>query len=169
MVADAAGGGLRREKVAARGLEELQHRLVFERRRIREIDHHLRSRHGFLEALAGDGVDAGIGRGGDKLVPSLAQDSHDLRADAAGAADDDDLHRSPPDWARGNQSSFAEAPRLFQGTALLLPVHSTPKPSAAATVTADALQGSSTAVTSRLQRRCELRYVRGRPNACQAA
>ena len=38
-----AGDGLRGKKVAARGLEELQHRLVFERRRIGEVDHHLRA------------------------------------------------------------------------------------------------------------------------------
>ena len=60
MVPD-AGSGLGRVKVAARGLEELQHRLVFEGGRIGEIDHHLRARHGLFEALAGDGVDAGIG------------------------------------------------------------------------------------------------------------
>src|SRR5215475_5369271 len=91
MVTD-AGGGLRREKVAARGLEEFQHRLVFKRGRIGEVDHYLRAGHGLFEALAGDGVDAGIGRGGEDLVAALAQNGDGLRADQAGAADDDDLH-----------------------------------------------------------------------------
>ena len=41
-----AGRGLRREKVAAGGLEELQHRPVFERGRVGEVDDHLRAGHG---------------------------------------------------------------------------------------------------------------------------
>jgi hypothetical protein len=56
-----AGSGLRREKVAARGLEEFQHRPVFKGGRIGEVDHHLRASHGCGEALASDGVDAGLG------------------------------------------------------------------------------------------------------------
>src|SRR5262249_29255688 len=92
---DPAGGRLRREKVAAGSLEEVQHRLVFERGRIGEVDYHLRARHGLSEALAGDCVDAGIGRSGDNLVAALAQDGDGLRANAAGAADDDDFHGLP--------------------------------------------------------------------------
>src|SRR6516164_911748 len=91
MVADARCG-LRREQVAAGGLEEFQHRLVFKRGRIGEVDHHLRAGQGRFESLAGDGVDAGVGRGGDDLVAALAQNGGGLRADQAGAADDDDLH-----------------------------------------------------------------------------
>src|SRR5215470_14849106 len=91
MVPD-AGCRLRREKVAAGGLEEFQHRLVFKRGRVGEVDHHLRAGHGLGEALAGDGVDAGIGRGGDDLVAALAQDGDCLRPDQAGTADNDDLH-----------------------------------------------------------------------------
>ena len=45
-----------------------------------------------FEALAGDGVDAAVGRGGDDLVAALAQNGDGLRADQAGAADHDDLH-----------------------------------------------------------------------------
>jgi transposase len=70
MVPDARCG-LRREKVAAGGLEKF-HRLVFKRGRIGEVDHHLRAGHGLFEALAGDGVDAAIGRGGEDLVAALA-------------------------------------------------------------------------------------------------
>jgi len=36
------GSGFRREKVAAGGFEELQHRLVFKPGRIGEVDHDLR-------------------------------------------------------------------------------------------------------------------------------
>src|SRR5215475_13441429 len=94
MVPD-AGCGLRCEKVAAGGLEEVQHRLVFKRGRIGEVDHHLRTSHGLVEAFASDGVDAGIGRGGDDLVAPPTQNGDGLRADQAGAADDDDLHGLP--------------------------------------------------------------------------
>jgi hypothetical protein len=38
---------------------------------------------------------AGIGRGDDDLVAALAQNGDGLRADEAGAADDDDLHGLP--------------------------------------------------------------------------
>src|SRR5262249_14960597 len=58
--------------------------------------HHLRAGRGLLEPLAGDGVDAGIGRGSDDLMAATAQNGDGLRADQAGAADDDDLHDLPP-------------------------------------------------------------------------
>ena len=90
-----AGSGLRREQVAPGRLEECQHRPVFKGGRIGEVDHHLRAGHGLCEALAGDGVDAGIGRGGDDLVAALVQNGDGLRADQAGAADNDDLHGLP--------------------------------------------------------------------------
>src|SRR4051794_19049656 len=48
-----------------------------------------------FEPLAGDGVDPALGRCGDDLVSALVQDANDLRADQAGAADDDDLHGLP--------------------------------------------------------------------------
>src|SRR6266481_2938347 len=79
MVPDARCG-LRREKVAAGGLEEFQHRLVFKRGRIGEVDHHLRAGQGLFEPLAGDGVDAAFGRGGDDLVAALAQNGDGPRA-----------------------------------------------------------------------------------------
>ena len=100
MVPD-AGCGLRREKIAAGRLEEFQHRPVFKRGRIGEVDHHLRAGHGLFEALAGDGVDAAFGRGGDDLMAVPAQNGDGLRADQAGAADDDDLQGLPSlvdDW-----------------------------------------------------------------------
>jgi hypothetical protein len=53
--------GLRREKVAAGGLEELQDGLVFERGRVGQVDHHLRAGHDLFEPLAADGVDAATG------------------------------------------------------------------------------------------------------------
>jgi len=54
-----------------------------------------------LSPLAGDGVDAAVGRGGDDILAALAQNGNGLRADQAGAADDDDLHGLPSlvdDW-----------------------------------------------------------------------
>src|ERR1700693_2389907 len=74
-----------------------------------EVDPHLRAGHGLFEALAGDAVDAGIGRGGDDLVAALTQNGDGLRADQASAADDDDLHGLPSlvdDWkCSGSQAS----------------------------------------------------------------
>src|SRR5260221_10548948 len=73
------------------------------------LDPRLRAGLALLEALAGDGVDAGIGRGGDDLVAAPAQNGDGLRADQAGAADDDDLHGLPSlvdDWkCSGSQVS----------------------------------------------------------------
>jgi hypothetical protein len=57
-----------------------------------EVDHHLRASQGPFKPLAGDGVDAALGRGGDDLVAALAQNGDGLRANQSGAADDDDLH-----------------------------------------------------------------------------
>ena len=82
MVPDARCG-LCREKVAAGGLEEFQHRLVFKGGGIGEVDHHLRAGHGLFEPLAGDGVDASIRRGGDNRVAALAQNAEGLRSDHA--------------------------------------------------------------------------------------
>src|SRR6516225_6978590 len=48
------------------------------------------------DTLADDGVDAAIGRGGEDLVAALAQNRDGLRADQAGAADNDDLHGLRP-------------------------------------------------------------------------
>src|SRR5215472_8317991 len=61
--------------------------------------------HGLFEALAGDAVDAGIGRGGDDLVAVLAQNGDGLRTDQAGAADNDDLHCASPPPARRGQGA----------------------------------------------------------------
>ncbi len=66
------GRDLGREKVALGSLEEFQHRLVFKRGRIGEVDHHLRSGQGLLEPLAGEGVDAALGRSGDDVVAALS-------------------------------------------------------------------------------------------------
>src|SRR4029077_14321471 len=65
-------------------------------RRIRQVDDNLSADKRFRQSLTSDGVDAGIGRGGEGLVAALAQNGNGLRADQAGAPDDDDLHiRSP--------------------------------------------------------------------------
>ena len=61
----------------------------------REVNHHLRTRQGLFEPLAGNGVDAALGRGSSDVVAALAQNSDALRADQAGATDDNDLHGLP--------------------------------------------------------------------------
>src|ERR1700735_4168639 len=96
---------LGREKVMFGSVEEFQHRLVFKRRRIGEVDHCLRGGQNLSEPFAGYGVAPAIGGGADDLVAALAQDGARLRADQAGAADDDDLHEltsvvddGKPEW-----------------------------------------------------------------------
>ncbi|MCY1221334.1 hypothetical protein D9M72_333860 [compost metagenome] len=91
-----ARSGLRRVKVAAGSLEEFQHRLVFKRRGIGKVDHHLSAGEGLLEPLASDAVDTAPGRGGHDLVAALAQNGDGLRADQAGPANDDNLHDASP-------------------------------------------------------------------------
>src|SRR5215472_12594171 len=90
-----AGCGLRREKVAAGGLEEFHHRLILKRGRIGYIDHNLSAGQSLFESFAGDNVDAAFARGRDNLMTTLAQNEGGLRADPPGAADNDDLHWVP--------------------------------------------------------------------------
>src|SRR6516162_5088007 len=116
MVPDARRG-LRRQKVAPGGLEELQHRLVFKRGRVGEIDHHLRAGHGLFDALAGDGVDAAVGRGGGDLVTALTQNGDGLRTDQAGSADHDDLHGLTPLFPNQNPKTVVRAVANTSGTA----------------------------------------------------
>jgi hypothetical protein len=52
---------LRREDVAGRGGEELQHRRLLERRRVRHVDDHLGVRERVGQAFAGEGVDSRAG------------------------------------------------------------------------------------------------------------
>ena len=67
------GGLLRGHQVAARVLEEFEHRLVFPRRRVRQIDDDLCAEERLFQSLARDGVNAGVGRGGDGIVTLLLQ------------------------------------------------------------------------------------------------
>src|SRR5262249_34081539 len=90
-----ARGRFRREQVAPGSLEEFQHPPAFKGGRGSEANHHLLARHGLCEPLAADAGDAGLGRAGGGLVAALAQHGDGLRADEAGAADNDDLHGLP--------------------------------------------------------------------------
>ena len=72
VVAD-AGVVLGREQVAGGGREELHHRLVLERGRVRDVDDHLGPVDHLREALAGERVDAGGRRRGYGFVVLLAE------------------------------------------------------------------------------------------------
>src|SRR5262245_66466819 len=104
--------GLRREKVAAGGLEEFQHRLVLPHRRVRQVDDYLSAGKCFRQSLTSDGVDAGIGRGGEGLVAALAQNGDGLRAYQAGAADNDDLHMRSPFCSRPQSDECLSSLRI---------------------------------------------------------
>ena len=71
--------------------------------------------HGLFEPLAGDGVDAALGRGGDDLVAALTQNDDGLRADQAGAADHNDLHSLPPCQRLENLEQGSDASEEVSG------------------------------------------------------
>ena len=87
-----AGRLFRGGDVAARRLEEAHDGVVREIRGVREVDDDLRAGKSFGKPFSGDGVDAGVGRRRDHLMALLTQVRHDLAADEAGAADNNDLH-----------------------------------------------------------------------------
>ena len=101
-----AGRLLGGEQVAGRRREEVEHRGVLERGRVRHVDDHVGALEHLGEAVARERVDPGGGRGGDRLVPVLAELGHDLRADEPGAADDHDLHGIPSVRATRRAASF---------------------------------------------------------------
>jgi hypothetical protein len=114
-----ARGFFRGHQVAARRLEEGKHRLVLPRGCVRQIDDDLRAGQRLFQSLARDGVDARVGRGRHDVVAGRAQHLDQLRADEAGAANDDDLHvqvllpmscsttgRMPARWAESLAATF---------------------------------------------------------------
>ncbi len=84
--------GLGGQQVAGGGGEEVQHRRLLEGRRIGHVHDHLGSGERLGEALAGEGVDARMGRGGHRLVSAVREFAAHFAADEAGASDDHDLH-----------------------------------------------------------------------------
>src|SRR5215472_7912256 len=91
-----AGGTFRSQQVTARCLEELEDCLVFPYRRVRHIDDDFGAVERFGQTLAGDGVYARIGGGGEHVMAALAEVLHEFRSDEAGASDDDNLHAFSP-------------------------------------------------------------------------
>ena len=67
------GGLFRGYQVAARSLEEFEHRLVLPYWRVRQIDDDLCAGECLFQSLARDCVDAGIGRGRDGVVTLILQ------------------------------------------------------------------------------------------------
>src|SRR5262245_32732648 len=86
----------RGEDVAGRCLEELQHRLVLPRRRVRHIDDDIRAAERFAQPFAGDGVDARRGGGRHGLVAAPEQQGDQLFPDEPAATDYHDLHVGSP-------------------------------------------------------------------------
>jgi hypothetical protein len=95
VVADARGHFCR-EDVASRGLEELQHRFFGPIRCVRHVDDNPGILERFGQSLAGQRVDARVGRRRHRVVAGLAQLLDELGSDEAGSADHDDLHRAAP-------------------------------------------------------------------------
>jgi hypothetical protein len=87
-------GGLRGEDVAGRDQEEILHGCVVPGRRVRHVDDDLGPIERFGESLAGQDVDARVGRRRERVMACLPQFLHELGSDEAGSADDDDLHRT---------------------------------------------------------------------------
>jgi hypothetical protein len=66
------------DQIFSRGLEEIHGCLVFEGRRVSQIDDDLPTFERFGKTFPSDCVDAGIGRGCESLMPQLRQLAHDL-------------------------------------------------------------------------------------------
>src|ERR1051325_1218042 len=80
------------EQVAGRCLEELQHRRILPRRRVRHVDRRGSALQRIREPFAGDGVDAGRGRCRYYFLPAIAKLLDKLRSDKSGATDYYDFH-----------------------------------------------------------------------------
>src|SRR5262249_19944981 len=91
-----AGGRFGSEEVPSRSLEELQHRLVLPRGRVRYVHDDPCACERFGQPLTGNGVDAGGGGSRHNFVTALAEELHELLPDEPAAADHDDLHDRPP-------------------------------------------------------------------------
>jgi hypothetical protein len=70
------------------------HGCVVPGRRVRHVDDDLGPIEGFGQSLAGQDVDARVGRRRERVVAGLPQVLDELGSDEAGSADDDDLHRT---------------------------------------------------------------------------
>src|ERR1700704_532468 len=84
------------KEIGGRRLEELEHCRVFERGRVRHVDDDVGTVEGGGHALAGERVDARVRRCRHGLMALFSKVCDDLRPDAPGSADDDDLHGVPP-------------------------------------------------------------------------
>ncbi len=61
------------EEITGRCLEEIQHRRFFPRGRVRYVNDRRCTVERFRESFAGESVNAGVGRCGDRFVPVLAK------------------------------------------------------------------------------------------------
>ena len=66
--------------------------------RVRHVDDHRGAGEGVGQAFAGEGVDTGVGRRGDRLVAVVAEDGDERRSDEPGTSDDDEFHDGPFAW-----------------------------------------------------------------------
>jgi hypothetical protein len=86
-------GGLLGSGEVARGFfEEIEHGGIFERGRVGNVDHHVGALQGSLQAFPGHRVDPRFRRGGQDIMPILAQPFAELGADQPGSADHDNFH-----------------------------------------------------------------------------
>src|SRR5437899_640784 len=85
-----------RDHVARPRLEKVQHRLVLERRRIRDVNDDVSACKRRLYALPGHGVDAPARRRLQHLMTARPQQRGQLRPDETCTADDNDLHFLTP-------------------------------------------------------------------------
>src|SRR5258708_30879558 len=89
------GGGLCREKIAARCIEEREDCTVFKGWGIRDIHDDLCIGKRPIEALARDRVDDRAGRGLQNVVTLLVDPARELRADRGSPPHDVNLHCLP--------------------------------------------------------------------------
>ncbi len=85
-----------RQQIAPGRLEEIHHRLGFERRGVGYINHRLRARERGRQPFSRERVDARVRRGGQHFVAALTKKGYELGADEARATNHDDLHVITP-------------------------------------------------------------------------
>src|SRR5262245_29005946 len=103
------------DQVATGSLEELHHRLVFERRRVRDVNDDLDSRHRLRQPLACEGVDPRVRRCRQHLVTTFPKIADQLRTDQAAATNNYDLHVLPPALPCRGTSSVPSTLRSSRG------------------------------------------------------
>ncbi|MNY44181.1 hypothetical protein D3C86_1791860 [compost metagenome] len=104
---------LRRRKVAAGRLEEMQDGIIRERWRVGHVHDNLRPGKCLAQAFACQRIHAGLRRRGNDFMALPGKPGDDLAADQASTSNHNDLHHAPRFWWKGWASN--PCPMLGEG------------------------------------------------------